>query len=313
MLLKAACTGCSSAPLASPSIVTTVDADAWAASIGARLHRLAVDMDDAGAALRGVAADMRAGQAEILAQEVNQQRSVLDGPATFGRSPRDRRRTSFLLAVGAVQAGPDRLRLPAPSVCRRRPEALGRMLPPPARVYCTFDRTAADIKIAKRRMPHDAASSRRGQAGLSTEECRRVARMHRIWLRDGRPGGRGRRRRRFRCRGRRRGAALGRRLCLSVLLAFRFRSCRALPGADLEARSCPCRLLHRRRNDAGRDRGGTYAGDPAAGAPFHRGCRDDRQHRRQRHGRHRRGGRRLKRRSPAAPPATPIIAVSRSA
>src|SRR5438445_147763 len=38
-------------------------------------------MDDAGPALRGVAADMRAGQAEILAQEVNQQRSILGGPA----------------------------------------------------------------------------------------------------------------------------------------------------------------------------------------------------------------------------------------
>ena len=35
-------------------------------------------MDDAGAALAGVAADMRAGEAEILAQELNQQRARLD-------------------------------------------------------------------------------------------------------------------------------------------------------------------------------------------------------------------------------------------
>jgi hypothetical protein len=34
-------------------------------------------MDDAGAALRGIAADMRAGKAEIFPQEVNQKRSVL--------------------------------------------------------------------------------------------------------------------------------------------------------------------------------------------------------------------------------------------
>ena len=36
---------------------------------GAGLHRLAVDMDDAGAALAGVAADMGPGEAEVLAQE----------------------------------------------------------------------------------------------------------------------------------------------------------------------------------------------------------------------------------------------------
>ena len=47
----------------------------------AGLHRLAVDMHDAGAALRRVAADMRPGQAEILAQEMNQQRAVFDGAA----------------------------------------------------------------------------------------------------------------------------------------------------------------------------------------------------------------------------------------
>ena len=45
---------------------------------GAGLDRLAVDMDDAGAALAGVAADVGAGHAEILAQELNQQRARLD-------------------------------------------------------------------------------------------------------------------------------------------------------------------------------------------------------------------------------------------
>ena len=45
---------------------------------GAGLHRHAVDMDDAGAALRGVAADMGAGEAQVLAQELHQQRARID-------------------------------------------------------------------------------------------------------------------------------------------------------------------------------------------------------------------------------------------
>jgi hypothetical protein len=44
----------------------------------ARLDRLAIDMDDAGAALAGVAADMGAGEAERLAQELHQQGAPLD-------------------------------------------------------------------------------------------------------------------------------------------------------------------------------------------------------------------------------------------
>ena len=35
-------------------------------------------MDDAGAALAGVAADMRAGQAELLAQQLHEQGAALD-------------------------------------------------------------------------------------------------------------------------------------------------------------------------------------------------------------------------------------------
>ena len=59
-------------------MVMTLRAGGLRGQHGAGLHRLAVDMDDAGAALRGVAADMGAGQAEILAQEMDEQRSVLD-------------------------------------------------------------------------------------------------------------------------------------------------------------------------------------------------------------------------------------------
>ena len=45
---------------------------------GARLDRLAVDMHDAGAALRGVAADMRAGEPQLLAQQLHQQGARID-------------------------------------------------------------------------------------------------------------------------------------------------------------------------------------------------------------------------------------------
>jgi hypothetical protein len=52
---------------------------------GAALHRLAVEQHRAGAALAGVAADMRAGQAQLLAQYFDQQALRLDlqlhGPA----------------------------------------------------------------------------------------------------------------------------------------------------------------------------------------------------------------------------------------
>jgi hypothetical protein len=40
---------------------------------GAGLHCLAVNMDDAAAALGGVAADMRAGEAQLVAQEFGEQ------------------------------------------------------------------------------------------------------------------------------------------------------------------------------------------------------------------------------------------------
>src|SRR5262249_9835811 len=45
---------------------------------GARLHRLAVEIDRAGAAVAGLAADMRTGEVELLAQEVDQQGARLD-------------------------------------------------------------------------------------------------------------------------------------------------------------------------------------------------------------------------------------------
>src|SRR5262249_44585334 len=44
----------------------------------ARLHRLAVEQDGADAAVGGVAADVRAGQAQVLAQEVHEEQPGLD-------------------------------------------------------------------------------------------------------------------------------------------------------------------------------------------------------------------------------------------
>src|SRR2546429_7668209 len=45
---------------------------------GARLHRPFVQQHGAGAAVRGVAADMRAGHAEVLTEEVDEERARLD-------------------------------------------------------------------------------------------------------------------------------------------------------------------------------------------------------------------------------------------
>src|SRR5437899_11440440 len=44
----------------------------------ARLHRIAVEQHRAGAAVRGVAADVRAGQAQVLAEQVDEQQPRLD-------------------------------------------------------------------------------------------------------------------------------------------------------------------------------------------------------------------------------------------
>ena len=49
---------------------------------GAGFDRAAVDMDDTGTALAGVTADMGAGQIQMIAQQMDQQRSVLE----FGRN-----------------------------------------------------------------------------------------------------------------------------------------------------------------------------------------------------------------------------------
>ena len=45
---------------------------------GAGFHRTPIDMDDAGAALAGIASDMGAGETEVIAQQMHEQRSVFD-------------------------------------------------------------------------------------------------------------------------------------------------------------------------------------------------------------------------------------------
>ena len=61
-----------------PSMVVTLVPSAWGGEHCAGLYGLAVNMDDAGAALRRVATHMGARQGEIRAQILDQQRAVFD-------------------------------------------------------------------------------------------------------------------------------------------------------------------------------------------------------------------------------------------
>ena len=71
--------GCRASPLvAMPSIVVTVAPSAWTASIVQLFTALAIDVDGARAALAGVAADVGAGQVEVLAEGLDEEPSGLD-------------------------------------------------------------------------------------------------------------------------------------------------------------------------------------------------------------------------------------------
>ena len=76
--MNACCIGCSSPSVASPSIVSDVGAVGLDGEHRAALHRLAVDVDRARAARRRVAADVGAGQADLFADVVHEQRARLD-------------------------------------------------------------------------------------------------------------------------------------------------------------------------------------------------------------------------------------------
>ena len=66
------------APSAIPSMVLISRPSAWTASIVQDLALCAVDVDGAGAAVARVAADVGAGQPEVVAQEVDEQEARLD-------------------------------------------------------------------------------------------------------------------------------------------------------------------------------------------------------------------------------------------
>ena len=76
--MKPCWTGSSSPSCSRPSTVRTVVAAGHRGQHRARLHRLVVQPHHAGAAVAGVAAPVRAGQAEVVAQEVHQQQAALD-------------------------------------------------------------------------------------------------------------------------------------------------------------------------------------------------------------------------------------------
>ncbi len=68
---------------ARPSIVVTALPARLHGENGAGLDRLAVEMDDAAAALRRVATDMGAGEFEMIAQEFGEQGTGFDLGAAF--------------------------------------------------------------------------------------------------------------------------------------------------------------------------------------------------------------------------------------
>ena len=76
--MKPCWTGSSSAPLLEALDGAHLVAAGHRGQHGARLDRLAVQPDHAGAAVAGVAAPVGAGQAEVVAQEVHQQQPALD-------------------------------------------------------------------------------------------------------------------------------------------------------------------------------------------------------------------------------------------
>src|SRR5262249_49129110 len=98
----------------------------------AGLHRAPVHVDDARAALAGVAADMRAGESELVAQEIDEQRAVLGidryrlpvhlhGNGCHGSTLMDGDAESFGIPLPAVKGGssPPHQRSTAPKITSR--------------------------------------------------------------------------------------------------------------------------------------------------------------------------------------------------
>ena len=115
---KAACIGWSSSPVGQALDGRDVGAVRLDGEHRARLDRPPIDVDGAGAALAGVAADVGAGQVEVLAQGLDEEASRLD--VELPGRPIDDERDVF--AHGheppAARTGID------PMTCRRVPGAL---------------------------------------------------------------------------------------------------------------------------------------------------------------------------------------------
>ena len=101
--LKASCSGESIASPASDSTVSTADPSACTASRQQRAHRDAVEPDGACAADAVLAADVRAGEAEAVAEEVGQEQprldllddaAAVDGDGDLGHAARSQARSS---------------------------------------------------------------------------------------------------------------------------------------------------------------------------------------------------------------------------
>jgi hypothetical protein len=105
--LNAACIGCIvPSAAASPSIRQHRGAVRLRGEDGAGLHGIAIEMHGAGAALAGVAADVRARERKLVPQEIDQKRARIDVRgdllAVDGKRKGDGHRASF---VGDAAAG----------------------------------------------------------------------------------------------------------------------------------------------------------------------------------------------------------------
>ena len=80
--MNPSCTGSSLPSTSRPSTVRTLVPGRHRRQHGAGLHRFAVDVDDAGAAVAGVTAPVSSGEPQLIPQEVHEQHARLDSAVT---------------------------------------------------------------------------------------------------------------------------------------------------------------------------------------------------------------------------------------
>ena len=151
--------------------MVTLAPSAAAASIVQDFTACAVDMHDAGAALRRVAADMRAGQAEILAQELDEQRAGLDLPRRRPcRSPSSTRstcRSSQFLRRACARS----IRLVRRSSEARRMRRSAQTIGPPRKPMAALVSTSSSISCTAASTP--CSSPSRSHLRTGGDCCRR--------------------------------------------------------------------------------------------------------------------------------------------